>query len=160
MHPRERWSPAVVCGVVHSRWPSTLIRRLSGLSWERGRPSSKVERRNGTRSRIAVPERLGRARAHACGGHACATACSALHAYKTLRDVRAPTDATSDDSSLIGGFVYRSLCVAFDKSQACLVFVCSIDARTLICSNLCALLRYSIFRGKWLDSLIVNFERR
>lgn len=37
---------------MHSRrrWPH-------GLSWERGRPSSKVERRNGTRSRIAVPER-------------------------------------------------------------------------------------------------------
>ena len=33
------------------------IERRRGLSWERGRPSLKVERRcNGTRSRIAVPE--------------------------------------------------------------------------------------------------------
>lgn len=65
--PAREVAPAVMhSAVVHSRWPSTLIRRLSGLSWERGRPSSKVERRrNGTRSRIAVPERLGRAREYA-----------------------------------------------------------------------------------------------
>lgn len=66
---REAAPPPARRRAVHSRWPSTLIRRLGGLSWERGRPSSKVERRrNGTRSRIAVPERFARVRACMCSG--------------------------------------------------------------------------------------------
>lgn len=54
-----------------------------GHSWERGRPSSKVERRNGTRSRIAVPERR-RASLSMCVCMCIGT----RHAYETRRGRR------------------------------------------------------------------------
>lgn len=72
-----------VARCIHGAGLPRSFATASGFSWEhRGRPSSKVERRrNGTRSRIAVPEQLGRARASA---RACM--CSTRHAYPSIRE--------------------------------------------------------------------------
>lgn len=62
-----------------------LVHARADVSWERGgRPSSKVERCNGTRSRIAVPEQLERSSkcANVCTCMCCIEPCT-RHAYAT-----------------------------------------------------------------------------